>query len=74
MFLFSAPFYPLSVYPVAVQWAARFSPLYHAIVLIRSLTLGTVGLTNLLDAAYLIVLGAAGIWLARRRLAGPLLS
>ena len=74
MFLFSATFYPLSVYPVAIQWVVRFSPLYHAIVLIRSLTLGTVGPMNLVDAGYLVVLGVFGIWLARRRMAGLLLS
>ncbi len=74
MFLFSATFYPLSVYPVAIQWVVRFSPLYHAIVLIRSLTLGTVGTGNLVDAGYLVLLGCAGIWLARRRMAGLLLT
>ena len=74
MFLFSATFYPLSVYPNAVQWIVRFSPLYNAIVLVRSFTLGTVGPTNLLNAAYLIALGAFGIWLARRRMAGLLLT
>jgi lipooligosaccharide transport system permease protein len=73
MFLFSATFYPLSVYPVAVQWIVRFSPLYHAIVLIRSLTLGTVGPENVLDAGYLVLLGAGGLWVARRRMAGLLL-
>src|ERR1051326_587805 len=57
MFLFSATFYPLSVYPVAIQWFVRFSPLYHAVVLIRSLTLGTVGLTNLGAGGSLVVLG-----------------
>jgi lipooligosaccharide transport system permease protein len=74
MFLFSATFYPLSVYPVAIQWVVRFSPLYHAITLIRSFTLGAVGWTNLVDAGYLVVLGLAGIWLARRRMAGLLLT
>jgi lipooligosaccharide transport system permease protein len=74
MFLFSATFYPLSVYPVAVQWIVRFSPLYHAIVLVRSLTLGTVGVANLLDAGYLLVLGTFGLLLARRRMAGLLLT
>jgi lipooligosaccharide transport system permease protein len=74
MFLFSATFYPLSVYPVAIQWIVRFSPLYHAIVLMRSFTLGTVGPTNLLDAGYLIALALFGIWLARRRMAGLLLT
>ena len=58
MFLFSATFYPLSVYPVAIQWFVRFSPLYHAITLIRSFTLGTVGPVNLVNAGYLVALGA----------------
>ena len=74
MFLFSATFYPLSVYPTALQWVVRFSPLYHAIVLIRSLTLGSVGPWNLLDAGYLVALGVAGLWIARRRMAGLLLT
>ncbi len=74
MFLFSATFFPLSVYPEAIQWVVRVSPLYHAIVLIRSLTLGAVGPGNLLDAGYLLLLGCAGIWLARRRMAGLLLT
>jgi len=74
MFLFSATFFPLSVYPPAIQWFVRFSPLYHAITLIRSLTLGSVGPINLLNATYLLVLGAVGIAIARRRMAGLLLT
>jgi lipooligosaccharide transport system permease protein len=74
MFLFSATFFPISIYPAAIQWFVRFSPLYHAITLIRSLTLGTVGPINLLNAAYLIVLGVIGIAVARRRMAGLLLT
>ena len=61
MFLFSATFFPISVYPVAIQWFVRFSPLYHAITLIRALTLRRVGPINLLNAAYLLVLGVIGI-------------
>jgi lipooligosaccharide transport system permease protein len=74
MFLFSATFYPLSVYPTAIQWVVRFSPLYNAIVLVRSLTLGAVGPSNLVNAAYLVALGTFGIWIARRRMAGLLLT
>jgi len=74
MFLFSATFYPITVYPPAIQWIVRFSPLYHAILLIRSLTLGTVGPRNLVDVAYLLVLGVVGIAIARRRVAGLLLT
>ncbi len=74
MFLFSATFYPIAIYPPAIQWVVRFSPLYHAVRLIRSLTLGHVGAYNLVDLAYLVVLGVLGMLLARRRMAGLLLS
>jgi lipooligosaccharide transport system permease protein len=74
MFLFSTTFYPLSVYPAAVQWIVRFSPLYHAIELIRSLTLGTVGAASLVHLGYLVLLGTVGMAIARRRMAGLLLS
>jgi lipooligosaccharide transport system permease protein len=74
MFLFSTTFYPLSVYPEAIQWIVRFSPLYHAIELMRSFTLGTVAVADLGHAAYLIALGLFGVWLARRRMAGMLLT
>ncbi|MGZ4292407.1 MAG: ABC transporter permease [Gaiellaceae bacterium] len=74
MFLFSATFYPITVYPPAIQWIVRFSPLYHAVLLIRSLTLGIVGPRNLVDVAYLLGLGIVGVWIARRRVAGLLLT
>jgi lipooligosaccharide transport system permease protein len=74
MFLFSTTFYPLSVYPNAVQWVVRFSPLYHAIELVRAFTLGTVSAGTLVNAGYLLLLGTVGMSIARRRMAGLLLS
>ncbi|HEX6788308.1 MAG TPA: ABC transporter permease, partial [Gaiellaceae bacterium] len=74
MFLFSTTFYPLSVYPGWIQWIVRFSPLYHAISLVRSFTLGQIGGLDLVHAGYLLALGLLGIALARRRMAGLLLS
>ncbi len=74
IFLFSATFYPLSVYPPTIQWIVRFSPLYNATTLVRSLMLGSVGASNLVNAAYLFALGGAGLLLARRRMAGLLLT
>lgn len=74
MFLFSATFYPLSVYPEAIQWVVRVSPLYHAIALIRSFTLDGVGPIDLLHAAYLVALGLIGMRIARHRMAGLLLT
>ena len=74
MFLFSATFFPISTYPEAVQWVVRFSPLYHAIELLRALNLGTVGWAQLLNVAYLLVLGASGLFIAQRRLGKLLLT
>jgi lipooligosaccharide transport system permease protein len=74
MFLFSATFYPLSVYPPAIQWVVRFSPLYQAITLIRAFTLGTVGWLVAVNIAYLVVLGLVGIRIARRRMSRLLLT
>ena len=74
MFLFSATFYPLSVYPHAVQWIVRFTPLYNAIQLIRSLMLGTVGSAQVANVAYLLVMGLIGLAIASRRVEKLLLK
>ncbi len=41
MFMFSATFYPISVYPEVLEWIVRCLPLYHGIELVRSLTTGS---------------------------------
>jgi len=74
MFLFSGTFYPLSIYPDWLAWLVRFSPLYNAISLVRSFTLGHVTWYCLLNALSLAALGVIGITLARRRMAGLLLT
>ena len=74
MFLFSATFFPITTYPSALQWVVRFSPLYHAIELLRALTLGAIGWTQLLDAGYLFCLGVIGVYVAQRRLGRALLK
>jgi lipooligosaccharide transport system permease protein len=68
MFLFSATFFPLSVYPPALQWLVQAFPLYHAVALMRGLTTGVVGVSMLGHAAYFVVMAALGIVLASRRL------
>lgn len=73
-FLFSATFYPLSTYPEALQWVVRLTPLYHAVSLIRSLTLGMIGWGVLGHLAYLAVMGLAGLFVAGRRLERLLLT
>jgi lipooligosaccharide transport system permease protein len=73
MFLFSATFFPISTYPAAIQWVVRFSPLYHAVELLRALNLGTVGWGQLVNVAVLVFLGAGGLVLAQRRIGRLLL-
>jgi lipooligosaccharide transport system permease protein len=74
MFLFSATFYPLSVYPAAIQWIVRCTPLYNAIALMRGLMLGAVGWYQLVNVAYLVVMGLIGVVLAGRRVHALLLT
>ena len=71
--LFSATFYPLSVYPRAVQVIVECTPLYRGVVLLRDLTVGVVGPDMLWRAAYLVVLGLAGLYVSGRRLGKLLL-
>jgi len=74
LFLFSATFYPLSVYPHWLQIVVRCTPLYNAISLIRGLMLGALGPYQLVNAAYLVVFGAIGMAIARRRIGKLLLK
>ena len=73
LFLFSATFYPLGVYPRPVQVIVECTPLYQGVVLLRDLTVGVVGPDLLWRAAYLAILGLVGLWVAGRRLARLLL-
>jgi lipooligosaccharide transport system permease protein len=74
MFLFSATFFPISTYPEAVEWIVRFSPLYHAIELLRALNLGAIGWFQLLNVVYLVALGVLGVFVAQRRVGKLLLK
>ena len=74
MFLFSATFYPLSAYPQLLQWIVQATPLYQGVVLCRGLSTGSLGVHALVAVGYLLVMGAGGLWVASRRLAGLLLK
>ena len=73
LFLFSATFFPLSIYPGPVQVIAQISPLYHGVSLIRGLTLGLVHPGLLWHVAFLATMGAIGLTATRQRLATLLL-
>jgi lipooligosaccharide transport system permease protein len=68
MFLFSTTFYPLSVYPRAVQIIVEVTPLYQGVVLLRDLTLGVVDVSLVGRVAYLVVMGSAGLLVASGRI------
>ena len=68
LFLFSATFYPLELYPGPLQVIVELTPLYHGVDLLRSLTTGSLGPGLLLDVAYLLTLGLGGLWVASIRL------
>jgi lipooligosaccharide transport system permease protein len=72
LFLFSATFFPLDVYPPVLQVIGWFSPLYHGVVLVRGLTLGVLSWTMLIDVAFLAALGIAGSVVTARRITNML--
>jgi lipooligosaccharide transport system permease protein len=74
MFLFSTTFYPLGVYPRALQIVVECTPLYQGVALMRGLTLGVVGPGLLWHAAYLAAMGLAGLRVAGWRISRLLLK
>lgn len=68
MFLFSATFYPITVYPQAIQWIIQALPLWHGVELIRGFTTGSLDEMVWVHLAYFGVMIALGITLTTRRL------
>jgi lipooligosaccharide transport system permease protein len=73
MFLFSATFFPLSVYPPVLQWLVQAFPLYHAVELMRGLTTGVVSWSMLGHLAYFAVMAVLGVVVSATRLKSLLL-
>ena len=74
LFLFSATFYPLDVYPRTLQLVVQLSPLYHGVALTRALCLGDLSPDLLVHVAFLTLVGAIGLALTGRRLERLLLT
>ena len=67
MFLFSGTFFPVTQLPQGFREIAYVTPLWHAVDLMRHLTLGTATLWPALGhVAYLLAWAVAGLALARR--------
>jgi lipooligosaccharide transport system permease protein len=75
MFLFSGTFFPVSRLPGWLQPVAWATPLWHGVELCRDLATGRVHAgDDLLHAAVLLAILAAGVWLSVRALRRRLLS
>jgi lipooligosaccharide transport system permease protein len=74
LFLLSATFYPLEVYPDVLRFVVQLTPLYHGVNLLRGLTTGALSPMLLVNAAYLALMGMLGITVAGRRLGTILLK
>jgi lipooligosaccharide transport system permease protein len=72
LFLFSATFYPIDVYPPVIQQIIKISPLYHGTELLRALSLGIFDWSLAGHVAFLAVMGLVGARIASRRLDGLL--
>jgi lipooligosaccharide transport system permease protein len=68
MFLFSATFYPLTVYPEPIQWVIQALPLWHGVELVRGLTTGVLVPAMLIHLLYFGVMIAVGLIFTTRRL------
>jgi len=74
LFLFSATFYPLDVYPETIQVVTRFSPLYHGVEILRAFTLGAIDWSLVGHVGFLAAMGVGGMVVAARRLESLLLT
>lgn len=68
MFLFSATFFPLSVYPEAVQWLIQALPLWHGVELMRQLSVGVFTPFTAVHVLYFVVMIVLGLLFTSHRL------
>jgi lipooligosaccharide transport system permease protein len=68
LFLFSGTFVPPQAYPAALRWLVEISPLYQSVLLVRGISVGSVGWPQVGAVAYLLLATALGLALAARRM------
>jgi lipooligosaccharide transport system permease protein len=73
LFLFSATFYPITVYPGWLQAVVRCTPLYQGVVIVRAADLGIFSWTLFAHVGYLVAMAIGGVIITRRRLGKLLL-
>jgi lipooligosaccharide transport system permease protein len=68
MFLLSATFYPITVYPTGLQWVIQAMPLWHGVELVRGFTTGIMSSGAIWHVLYFVVMILIGMTLTTRRL------
>jgi len=68
LFLFSGTFVPAQAYPWLLRWVVEATPLYRAVDLVRAVTTGATGWTQLFDVVYLLTVFVVGLTIAGRRM------
>ena len=74
LFLFSATFFPITAFDGWLRIVVECTPLYRGVVLCRELTTGAVTWASVISVVYLLVMGAIGVFVVRRRLDTLLLT
>ncbi|HEY2644321.1 MAG TPA: ABC transporter permease [Galbitalea sp.] len=68
MFIFSATFYPITVYPQWLQYVIEALPLWHGVELVRGLTTGDLSWGLLWHVLYFVVMIVLGLTFTTKRL------
>ncbi len=68
MFLFSATFYPLSVYPESIQLFIQAMPLWHGVELLRQISVGAFSPATAVHIGYYLAMILIGVSLTTGRL------
>jgi lipooligosaccharide transport system permease protein len=68
MFMFSATLFPITTFPVAVQWFIMAMPLWHGVELMRQLSVGVFDGSSAIHLSYFVALSMLGIAFTTRRL------
>jgi lipooligosaccharide transport system permease protein len=68
MFMFSATFFPISVYSEPIQLMIQALPLWHGVELVRGLTTGVLGIDMLWHVLYYVVMIVVGMIFTTLRL------
>jgi len=74
LFLFSGTFFPVTAFHGVLRVVVECTPLYRGVVLCRELSTGVISWESGVSVVYLVVMGAIGLLVVRRRLDSLLLT